>query len=97
MGNSIFIFLNDEVNFKSIFEKYLQFENHVLRTDYESVLNKSRIIIEELFKIIIDEDHNDKMLFGAFYSKTPFKTIFYKFFYKKCISSNFYYKLESSY
>lgn len=97
VNKSIFIFLNDDEIFKEVYEKTLEMEKNISTKHFSTALYNSRYIIEQLVRIIIVEDKDDKKLSKELLSKkknVPLRNKLYRCNTNNYISSNFYYKLD---
>lgn len=82
-NESIFTFVLEEKQvFEEVYTKALELEKLIVNELYDSVLNKSRVIIERLVRIIIVDIEEDKSLSKKYYKKSKSHTNFSQILYK---------------
>ena len=96
-NESIFNFLSEDKIFKDVLRKVLEFEKNIYNKQFETALYNSRYIIEQLVRIIIVEDRQDKKLSKELLSKkkkVPLRNKLYRCSVNKYIPNSFYYRLD---
>lgn len=96
-NESIFNFLNEDIIFKDVYRKALELEKNIHNKEFETALYNSRYIIEQLVRIIIVDDRQDKKLSKELLTKKKMVSLrdkLYRCSINKYITSNFYYRLD---